>query len=218
MLARFDPDRQAFLRALLKSAQQLKTWWRIDLTQAGHATGADRSRIIAALNFLEEQGDLKLEVAGARHGYRRLQQNIDLKALTQTMIARFADREKRDIQRLDAVLNFASVQGCRTAHLLTYFGESLEQGTACGHCDHCLGESAPPLPPPAPRTITDRELQTMHELKIHPHPALATPRQLARFLCGLNSPATTRARLKSHQAFGMLADVPFADVLNALKS
>lgn len=179
------------------------------------ATGADRSRIIAALNFLEEQGDLKLEVAGGRHGYRRLQHDIDLKALTQTMITRFADREKRDIQRLDAVLNFASHQGCRTAHLLQYFGESLEQGTACGHCDHCLGESAAPLPPPAPRTITDRELQTMHELKIHPHPALAAPRQLARFL--LSSPATTRAKLKSHQAFGLLADVPFAQVLNALR-
>jgi ATP-dependent DNA helicase RecQ len=40
---------------------------------------------------------------------------------------------------------------------------------------------------------------------------------MARFLAGLNSPATTRAKLKSHAAFGALADVPFATVLAALK-
>ena len=45
------------------------------------------------------------------------------------------------------------------------------------------------------------------------HAALGTPRQLARFLCGMSSPASTRARLNRHQAFGLLSDLPFADVL-----
>jgi ATP-dependent DNA helicase RecQ len=44
-------------------------------------------------------------------------------------------------------------------------------------------------------------------------PSLRRPRQLARFLCGLTSPATTRERLGRHAAFGLLARVPFADVL-----
>ncbi len=43
--------------------------------------------------------------------------------------------------------------------------------------------------------------------------ALTTPRQVARFLCGLSSPATTRARLTRHRLFGALADVPFPTVL-----
>jgi len=52
---------------------------------------------------------------------------------------------------------------------------------------------------------------------------LATPRQLARFLCGINSPATTRAKvngkskLKEDAAFGLLQDVPFTAVLDAVK-
>jgi ATP-dependent DNA helicase RecQ len=45
------------------------------------------------------------------------------------------------------------------------------------------------------------------------HPALTSPRQLARFLCGMSSPATTRARLTRHPACGLLADLPFAEVL-----
>jgi ATP-dependent DNA helicase RecQ len=184
------------------------------------ATGADRARIIAALNFLEEQGDLKLEVTGARQGYRRLQKDLDLKSLAQSLVARFADRERRDIQRLATVLEFAGAQSCRTRHLLEYFGETLSTSdpTQCGHCDICLNESQGPLPNSQPRPITDQEHQTLKELKSHPHPALATPRQLARLLCGLTSPATTKAKLKSHASFGLLSDVPFPQVLNALSN
>jgi ATP-dependent DNA helicase RecQ len=45
------------------------------------------------------------------------------------------------------------------------------------------------------------------------HSELGTPRQLARFLCGMSSPASTRARLGRHDAFGMLAELPFASVM-----
>jgi ATP-dependent DNA helicase RecQ len=39
---------------------------------------------------------------------------------------------------------------------------------------------------------------------------------LARFLCGLSSPRTGRARLRSHELFGRLEEVPFAQVLQAV--
>ncbi|MEZ5432806.1 MAG: hypothetical protein R3F31_16900 [Verrucomicrobiales bacterium] len=50
------------------------------------------------------------------------------------------------------------------------------------------------------------------------HAALRQPRQLARFLCGLTSPATTRARLGRHDLFGSLHEVAFQDVLAQLES
>ena len=43
--------------------------------------------------------------------------------------------------------------------------------------------------------------------------ALGQPRQQARFLCGLTSPALTRARLSSNPLFGILAAHHFDDVL-----
>jgi ATP-dependent DNA helicase RecQ len=47
------------------------------------------------------------------------------------------------------------------------------------------------------------------------HPAaLGTARQRARFLCGLTSPATTKAKLSRHALFGALAEQRFADVLS----
>jgi ATP-dependent DNA helicase RecQ len=47
------------------------------------------------------------------------------------------------------------------------------------------------------------------------HPdALGEPRQAARFLCGLTSPALTRARLVRHELFGSLEEIRFQTILN----
>ena len=43
--------------------------------------------------------------------------------------------------------------------------------------------------------------------------ALGEPRQQARFLCGLTSPALSRARLGRNPLFGALEFLRFADVL-----
>ena len=215
MLARFDPARQDFLRSILKCAHPGKTWFKLDLSHVMQTTAAPRARIVAALNYLEEQGDLKLQVAGARQGYRMLRRDADLKQLAQTMVDRFSHREKRDIERLANVLEYVSANTCRTAYLLHYFGEPLD--SPCGHCDVCLNQFAGPLPPTNSRDLETRERDAIQSLKTEHHPALSTPRQMARFLCGLNSPATTRAKLRSHPAFALLEDIPFADILAELK-
>jgi hypothetical protein len=35
---------------------------------------------------------------------------------------------------------------------------------------------------------------------------------MARFLCGMSSPASMRARLYRHEGSGMLSDLPFGEV------
>ncbi|HXO97830.1 MAG TPA: hypothetical protein VN857_14680, partial [Chthoniobacterales bacterium] len=45
--------------------------------------------------------------------------------------------------------------------------------------------------------------------------ALTSPRQIARFLCGLNSPLLTHTKLHKHPDFGGLAGFPFQAVLRA---
>jgi ATP-dependent DNA helicase RecQ len=61
--------------------------------------------------------------------------------------------------------------------------------------------------------ITAEDAGAIRSLMNERHAALRTPRQLTRFLCGITSPATSRARLTKHDLFGHLERVPFADVL-----
>ena len=74
-----------------------KTWFTLDVPAAAAATGEPRERIVAALNYLEEKGDLTLKVAGARQGYRRLRSLVDGETLAGKLHARFAEREERDV-------------------------------------------------------------------------------------------------------------------------
>jgi ATP-dependent DNA helicase RecQ len=211
ILARFGAERAAFLRRLLSRARKGRTWFTLDVPAAARDLGEPRERIVAALGYLEEQGDLVLQTTGSRLGYRRLRDDPDADRLRPALAARFLEREQRDIARVRQVLAYAESPGCLTRALLSYFGESLPRD--CGHCGRCLGVAARPVPPAPSRSITPKEQAMLSALRAERHAALSSPRQLARFLCGLTSPAASRARLSRDPRFGALADVPFAQVL-----
>jgi ATP-dependent DNA helicase RecQ len=217
VMAKFDARRQQFLKALFASGRMGKTWLTIEIGEAVAATGGSpRERIVAALNYLEEQGDLTLQVAGVRQGYRRAKPSIDSEALLAEMVKRFAERERRDVSRIGQMLSYATHPGCRWQYLLDYFGDSRPAG--CGHCDRCLGEPAGEIPPAKTRTLGPVAARSLQEIQSEGNKALESPRQMARFLCGLGSPALTKAKLMRHAKFGALANVPFQEVLKLVES
>ena len=216
ILARFDERRAAFIRGIFKQARKGKTWFAVSLDDVTRATGEPRERIITALNYLEEQGDLVLQVAGVRQGYRLLREDADPAALAAILSDRFGQRERRDVERMDTVLGYAQHDDCLTNYLLRYFGEDL--GRPCGHCARCAGERARPLPVSPGATLGDETAQLIKTLRNEGHAALASPRQVARFLCGLPSPMASRARLGKHPLFGVVGGVPFREVLAFVES
>jgi ATP-dependent DNA helicase RecQ len=133
--------------------------------------------------------------------------------VVERLAERFAQRERAETERIGRVLALVEHDRCQVAALVGYFGE--ERAEPCGHCTSCLegGPRRLPDPDPAPpigELVTPRALRAV-EIG-HPE-ALATPRQRARFLCGISSPATSRAKLTRDPLFGVLAERRFADVL-----
>ena len=74
------------------------------------------------------------------------------------------------------------------------------------------------IPVSAVPEITAAQAAAIEGLVAECRPSLGSARQLARFLCGLTSPATSRERLGRHAGFGLLARVPFATVLARAES
>jgi ATP-dependent DNA helicase RecQ len=214
ILQKFDVDRADFLRRLLQSAKKGRTWFSLDAEAASRLLGQPRERIIAALNYLEEQGDLIVQATGVRVGYRRLRQPTDRKALVTTLADRFLQREAHDIERVHSVVALTEHPGCLTQHLLEYFGE---ERTDCGHCSRCDGEPTQPLARSSAQSLSSSDIQTIRKLRAERHEALRSPRQLARFLCGISSPASTRAKLRNRPEFGQWSSFRFADVLALAK-
>jgi len=96
------------------------------------------------------------------------------------------------------------------------FGEALVE--PCGHCDRCRGLPVRPVPRSTPPAPNEEDWTVLRGLVKARPAALGTARQLARFLCGLTSPATTREKLTRHDAFGLFAHLPFAEVLAIAES
>ena len=210
IFARVNGERAKFLRGIFRYAKKGKTWFSLDVDVVGASLGEPRDRIVAALGYLEEVGDLVLQASGVRQGYRLRERPDDLGGLCETLHERFARREKNDIARIQRVLAFIEEDGCLTQHLLRYFGEARDD---CGHCCRCEGVRATSLPEVSRHNAAGLPEGQFQGLVAEENASLGSARQLTRFLCGLSSPATSRARLRGHALYGALNTTPFHAVL-----
>ena len=209
----FDESRASFLRRLVATGKTGRTWTTLAPDDAGSELGEERSRIVAALEYLDQHGLVELQPAELRQRYTLLARPDSAAELVDRLLERFARREQAETARIENVLALVTHDGCQVRELVGYFGETRTE--PCGHCSHCLTGRAQQLPEPEPKppieTSVDADaLAALRE--IHPD-ALGSPRQLARFLAGITSPATSRAKLTRDSLFGSLADRRFADVL-----
>ena len=221
VLAGHSPERRAFLEKIFRSARKGRTWMTVVIEEVAFAIGEDPDRIRKALQHLADIGDIRLRVSGLRHGYRlHPEKPGQVPEISETLQALFARRESGEIERISRVIQYAETDDCLTRHLLAHFGEDLEED--CGLCDRCQGVDAHDdrgsLPCALTDDITPEQISLMGELISEQHGALRQPRQLARFLCGITSPAAARERLTRDDRFGMLDEVPFLTVLAQTES
>ena len=213
ILARFDTARAEFLSQVFATAVKAEKWFTLDIGKVVGKLRTTRSRVIKALSFLEEQGELTLKVAGLRQGYRIKKRPDDPLSLKNALIERFAARERNDVNRVHQVVGLAEHSECIVRHLLHHFGEEL--GRNCGHCCNCLSTSNGTVRIRREKEAPNLDQAKIADLRRHYPEALSSPRQIARFLCGLNSPLLTQTKLHKHPDFGGLAGFPFQTVLKA---
>ena len=216
ILAGRSPAERKLIKRLLDAGELKYWWWNFHPASLTAEFNMSREKIVGLLTELEAAGDVRLKVSGVRHRYRLKKDPGDLKLLTAALAEKFLNREQADLSRLAQVLAISAQRGCLTDYLTKHFGQKLEQ--PCGHCDRCGGIPAKMIKRAKFRPVSDGELMLVRELAAQKHAALATPLQLARFLCGMASPAANRARLTRHEAFGLLTQLPFAEVLVIAKA
>jgi ATP-dependent DNA helicase RecQ len=225
VLAGRKPKERKLLEKLLETLDADWKWLTVNIGETADRLAVSREALRAVVSEMEAGGDAAVKRSGWRHAFRVKRRPEDSEGLIAVMAKIFREREASDLARLDQVMAMATGKGCMTRALLKHFGEKMED--PCGHCDRCRGgddDARKALQrgmakrkklscPPALPTL-DRIRDVVHEK----HAALQTPRQMARFLCGMSSPASMRARLYRHDAYGMLSGVPFAEVMLVAES
>ena len=209
----FAGERGQFIRDIFAHAKSGRIWYTFDPDDLAQQLQQDRGRLVRAIEYLAEQGDIELQASDVRYRYERLVQAADADALAATLGRRFAEHEARELARIGRVLALVTHAGCQANALAAYFGEVRTR--PCGRCTYCRTGTAqvfPPLPEPPPITAL-LDVAQWRALRAGYPAELGPARPAARFLCGLSSPALIRAKLTRHPAFGALAERRFPDVL-----
>ncbi|MBW3636634.1 MAG: RecQ family ATP-dependent DNA helicase, partial [Armatimonadetes bacterium] len=195
MYSAFSEKAAIFLREVMATANVGRIWHKIDPEIAVEKLGTKREHIVRAMELLEEKGVAEVRAADARSRYHRLNAEEDAQAIVDDLVERFSRRESAEIARIQDVLNLVEHPGCQTNALVGYFGEIREQ--PCGHCSFCATGKVAKLPPqrPLPPLESSIDAGEVAELRAQYDAALGQPRQLARFLCGISSPAQSKARI-----------------------
>ena len=216
VLSGHTEQRRAFLTELFDLAKFGRSWHSIDVADAAERLGEQKSRIAQALNHLGEIGDLRLQPSRPRYVYElKPGSEVGRSELVNSLVEAFHQREANEIERIETVVEFCESTQCLTRQLLAYFGEGLEAD--CGTCGNCVDRAVDTpereLPTDLIDDISAEQVATIREVIDEKRVPLRQPRQLTRFLCGLSSPAATRARLSRHDHYGALECIPFQTVL-----
>ena len=170
------------------------------------------NKILDLLRELEAGGEVRLKLSHSLVHYRIKRQPEDIAELIKEMAAAFEQHGEHDLGRIEAVFGMAVSRRCIAASLLSYFGETLAQ--PCGHCSSCAGDKrSRKLPESMVVDVSLEELEQIQEVVAQKRAALASPERLARFLCGIHSPAMMRYRLYNRPEWGMLERLPYQEVL-----
>ncbi|MHC4887688.1 MAG: RecQ family ATP-dependent DNA helicase, partial [Planctomycetota bacterium] len=115
ILADYDSERAAFLRSVFARARKGRVWLTLDLLATAEVLGEAPERIARAMNYLEEAGDLTLQMSKVVQSYRMLNRPAEPEAMIQSLAERFRQREAADLDRLQLVFDLAASETCRVA-------------------------------------------------------------------------------------------------------
>ncbi len=214
ILSHFVGDERKFIGGVLSSLTKGRTWFLLNMAVAKERLGVEREEIMSAIDRMAESGWLEVHVADLVHGYRCLRQPDSVKLLADQYHERLARREQHEIARLDDVIQLVAGASCQAALLSSHFGEMLAE--PCGRCTACLGDGPLVFPIQKARKLGTSATKAAQEVARRFPDFFNSPRDQARFLCGLSSPHFVRARITRDANFGVCDRVPFADVLRQL--
>ena len=189
-----------------------RTWTTIDPEASAAALGAARSRIVAALDYLDQQGLAEVRAADVRQRYTLLQRPPSLDELVDEVAGRLSDvsRPRRLASARCSRSSSTTAARCASSPRTSARIAPRRAATAATASAARSRWARLRRGPASNRSRSARP--STQSRAAHPE-ALGAPRQLARFLCGISSPATTRAKLTREPLFGSLSDYGFRDVL-----
>lgn len=219
ILERFEGERRDFLEAVFANTQMKKIWGSLNFDSLYQAYGADRNRVVKAMEYLQEQNLIELETKLITEVYQ-----VDVQKLADTELAPslynyFVDKEQKEIRRIAALVRFFELDRCLSSNLSRYFDDQ-QAPEQCGHCSVCRNQVAKleysyhPVMPDMQKI--SMAIQGLNEHLSGKSDYALTTETYCRFLTGMSVPLFARNKVRQLSGFGLCGQNRYADVREML--
>ncbi|MCZ8529074.1 RecQ family ATP-dependent DNA helicase [Alteromonas sp. PRIM-21] len=221
ILSLFSEERARFLDAVFTHSNMKKVWGVVDFDSIYQHYGAERSRVVAALEYLHEHNYIELASRLITDVYRVNNELLQAGDLATQLAHYFAENERKEVERIAALVSFFEQDTCLSHNLSAYFDDTQAPKT-CGHCSVCKGDVAK-LSYSSPISTPDIEQvsEAMTALKTHlsgKFEGTITPSIYCRFLTGMTMPLFSRLKIRQVKGFGSFEHCRYADVLEKVNT
>ena len=213
IIAGFEGERKEFVKTILDNSNSKKTWTYVDIRSIENEYGADRKRIITALEYFDEKGWIELQAKQAIEVYSIETQSFNIDFITKKIFNLFKLREDQGIEKIHKMISFFESDSCISGKLSEYFGENLEKEN-CGHCSYCKFGKAILEKSGELKLLSGFDYNdiTSEFIKvIGKHYSLLN---MTKFLCSISVPVFGKLKIKKLASFGIFEQYPFMDVKN----
>lgn len=221
ILNQFNQERASFLNTVFDHTNMKKVWGVVDFDDIYQAYGADRNRVIAALEYLHEHNYIQLESRLITDVYEVNKQGLLAGNLATKLADYFAQNEQKEVKRIATLVRFFELNKCLNYNLSRYFDDQ-HAPEQCGHCSVCQGQVAKleyskPIGVPQQNTVAEamQNLQSHIAGKINIEP---TESIYCRFLTAMTMPMFSRLKIRQVNGYGMCEDCRYGDVKAAVSS
>ena len=212
----FQGERQAFIRAIFDHCVVKKTWTYVDIQAISdnyliNGNKCDRSRILSALEWMDDQGHIDLQAKLAVERFDVTRHDFDTGALSLKMHQLFLNKEQTEIKRIHQMIALFESDQCISKQMAIYFGDN-NAPDKCGHCSVCLKGAAnfqSNQQLPELTTFNCDEILRAFKDKMADNMSV---HNATKFLCGIHTPIFTRLKIRSLPQFGLLEQHPFQAV------
>lgn len=217
----FSEERARFLDAVFTHSNMKKVWGVVDFESIYQHYGAERSRVVTALEYLHEHNYIELASRLITDVYRVNNGLLQDGDLVNKLANYFAENEQKEVERIAALVSFFEQNTCLSHNLSAYFDDT-QAPKACGHCSVCKGDVAK-LSYSSPISTPDNQQvsEAMTALKAHLNGKFEgpiTPSIFCRFLTGMTMPLFSRLKIRQVKGFGSFEHCRYADVLKEVNA
>ncbi|MDO6506229.1 RecQ family ATP-dependent DNA helicase [Colwellia sp. 4_MG-2023] len=141
ILSGFNEQRRHFLSTVFKATAFKKVWGSLNFDTLLQDQSIDRNRVVAALEYLQEQQLIVLETSRMTEVFKVNSHELNDPKLATNLYNYFLDKEQKEIQRIAALVRFFQLDKCLSYNLSCYFDDK-KAPVSCGHCSVCAGNVA----------------------------------------------------------------------------